>query len=52
MTKFDDWFEANRDRLSDLLRNDQEEALYAAWFAGYEAGLEYMGKYAKVLWKE
>lgn len=47
---FDEWFEANRDKLSDLLRNDQLEALYEAWFAGYEAGMDEMGKFAKKMW--
>jgi CBS-domain-containing membrane protein len=47
---FDEWFEANRDELSDLLRDDQLEALYRAWLAGYEAGMAEMGKFARELW--
>jgi len=47
---FDEWFEANRDQLSGLLRNDQLEALYQAWLAGYEAGLAEMSKFYKPLW--
>ena len=47
---FEEWFEENRDELSDLLRDDQLEALYQAWLAGYEAGLAEMGKFARELW--
>ena len=47
---FDEWFEANRDELAVLLRGDQEQALYKAWLAGYESGLEEMGKFARELW--
>jgi len=47
---FDIWFEENKDELSSLLRNDELEALYKAWFAGYEAGLDEMGKFARELW--
>jgi hypothetical protein len=47
---FEEWFEANRDELATLLRNDDVEALYKAWLAGYEAGLAEMGKFAKELW--
>ncbi len=47
---FDEWFEKNRDELAGLLRGDQQEALYRVWFAGYEAGLEAMGKIAGELW--
>jgi hypothetical protein len=36
---FEEWFEENKDELAQLLRGDQEEALYKAWLAGYEAGL-------------
>lgn len=47
---FDEWFEANRDKLTELLRNDQRELLFTAWLAGYEAGLDEMGKFTKELW--
>lgn len=47
---FEEWFEANRDKLAELLRNDDVEALYKSWLAGYEAGLAEMGKFAKELW--
>lgn len=47
---FDEWFEQNRDHLAELLRNDAKEALYLAWFAGFEYGLDDMGKFAKELW--
>jgi len=43
---FDEWFEENKDELSLLLRNDELEALYRTWLAGYEAGLDEMGKFA------
>ena len=44
---FNEWFEKNKDELSLLLRNDELEALYRAWLAGYEAaGLDAMGKFA------
>ena len=46
---FDEWFEANRDELEKLLRNDQYELIYKAWLAGYEAGLDEMGKFARKL---
>ena len=47
---FEEWFETNRDELATLLRNDDVEALYKAWLAGYEAGLAEMGKFARELW--
>jgi len=47
---FDEWFEENRDELAALLRGDAEEALFRAWLAGYEAGLDEMGKFTKELW--
>jgi hypothetical protein len=47
---FDEWVEQNRDELAPLLRGDEIEALYRAWFAGYEAGLATMGEFAKDLW--
>jgi len=47
---FDEWFEQNRDELAPLLRSDDVEALYRAWFAGYEAGMDKMSKFARELW--
>jgi hypothetical protein len=47
---FEEWFEENRDDLSDLLRDDQLEALYRAWLAGMEYGMAEMGKFARELW--
>ncbi len=47
---FEEWFEENKDELAQLLRGDQEEALYKAWLAGYEAGMDEMGKFARELW--
>jgi hypothetical protein len=49
---FDEWFEQNKEELAPLLRGDEEEALYRAWFAGYEAGLAEMSKFARELWTE
>jgi len=41
---FDEWFVRNREELKRLLGDDAEEALYRAWFAGYEAGMRYISK--------
>lgn len=46
---FDEWFEEHKDELAQLLRGDQEEALYQAWLAGYTAGLDQMGNFVKTL---
>jgi hypothetical protein len=48
---FDEWFEQNRDRLTELLRNDQHELIYTAWRAGYQEGLKEMGKFALEIWE-
>lgn len=48
MLTFDEWFEQQREELKTLLRNDQQEALYLAWFAGYEAGLTAMGDLLRI----
>lgn len=47
---FNEWFEEHKDELAQLLRGDQEEALYKAWLAGYTAGLGEMGEFARELW--
>jgi hypothetical protein len=47
---FDEWFEEHKDELAELLRGDQEEALYKAWLAGMEYGMADMGKFARELW--
>ena len=47
---FEEWFEANRDELATLLRNDDVEALYKAWLAGMEYGMDEMGKFTRELW--
>ena len=47
---FEEWFEENQDQLTELLRNDQHELIYVAWLAGYEAGMDEMGKFARELW--
>ena len=49
---FNEWFEANQDTLTELLRNDQHEMLYTAWRAGYEAGLDEMRKFTHELWSK
>lgn len=49
---FNEWFEKNKDNLAELLRGDQEEALYDAWLAGYTAGLAEMGDFTKTLIKD
>jgi hypothetical protein len=49
---FDEWFEEHKDELAQLLRGDQEEALYRAWLAGYTAGLGEMGDFTKTLIKD
>lgn len=38
MRTFENWFEENKAALEPMLRGDAEEALYAAWIAGYGAG--------------
>ena len=49
---FNEWFEANQDTLTELLRNDQQELLYKAWLAGYEAGMSELGKFTMELWSK
>lgn len=49
---FEEWFKSNRDNLAELLCNNQEEALYCAWFAGMEYGMDEMSKFTRELWKE
>jgi len=44
--EFNNWFEENRDRLEQLLRNDQQELVYECWLAGYQAGLKEMSNFA------
>jgi hypothetical protein len=34
---FNDWLEKHKDELTPLLRNDQAEALFMAYLAGYDA---------------
>ena len=46
----EEWFEANRYEMEELLRNDQYELIYKVWLAGREAGLTEMSKFAKELW--
>jgi hypothetical protein len=48
---FNEWFEEHKDELAQLLRGDQEEALYRAWLAGMEYGCFDMDKVARGLWK-
>jgi hypothetical protein len=37
--------------IANVGNGDQEQAVYQAWLAGYEAGLAEMGKFARELWK-
>lgn len=53
ISKFDQWFEANKTELEQMLRNDQYELLYTAWAAGYAAGCDSISKLASDLsWYE
>lgn len=52
-SKFDRWFEDNREELEKMLRNDDYEMLYKAWSAGYAAGCDSMSKFISDLsWYE
>ena len=42
-----EWFESNRDELSELLRNDVEEALFKAYLAGIEHGGKFVAEIHK-----
>lgn len=44
ISKFDQWFEDNREELERMLRSDSYELLYQAWAAGYAAGCDSMSK--------
>jgi hypothetical protein len=39
-----DWLEEHKDELTPLLQNDQTEALFMAWAAGYQAGANAIAK--------
>ena len=45
--EFNAWLQEHKDELIDLLRNDQEEALFMAWLAGYSAGGNFIGNIFK-----
>jgi hypothetical protein len=47
---FDEWFEQHKDILAGLLRNDQLEALWLAWYAGYQKGLDDRLEIDKEFW--
>ncbi len=47
---FTEWFEENRELLAELLRGDQEEALWLAWYAGYQKGLDDRANIEKEIW--
>lgn len=49
--KFEEWLEQNREELLKLLRNDTEQALYLAWIAGMEYGLDEMADFTKKYWQ-
>lgn len=53
ISKFDEWFEANKSELEQMLRNDQYELLCTAWAAGYAAGCDSMSETVRYLfWHE
>lgn len=45
---YDDWFQKNEELIYELARNDMHELLWAAWFAGYGNGLDYMSERGNV----
>jgi len=49
---FDTWLEEHKDELTPLLRNDQEEALFLAWLAGYNAGTDTMSNFFTKAWSK
>jgi hypothetical protein len=49
---FEEWFEENREDLEALLRSDQLELAYKCWLAGYEAGLNEMGRFTADLFND
>lgn len=50
---FDTWFEEHKDELLALYRTDGfEEAIYKAWLAGIEYGLNEMKDFAASIFKE
>lgn len=48
---FDEWLEENKERLEPLLHADTQRFAYECWLAGYEEGLNHMGKFASDLFK-
>lgn len=53
IVKFDDWFEANKSELEEMLRSDNYEMLYRVWVAGYAAGCDSMSSVVSdLLWNE
>ena len=53
ISKFDEWFEANRAELEKMLNSDNYEMLYLAWAGGYSAGCDSMSKFVSDLsWYE
>jgi len=49
---FNDWLEEHKDKLTELLRNDQTEALFMAWLAGYDSGADQMIGIVKTAWSK
>lgn len=47
---FDEWFRRNEELCHEMLRSDQYELLYQAWFGGYSAGLDAMANMTSPLW--
>lgn len=52
MNKFDQWLDEHQSEIEPYLKtNDVAEALYLAWAAGYEAGMDEMGKFSRDLFR-
>ena len=47
---FDEWFEANREILTPMMRVNELDALWLAWYAGYQKGLDDRIKIDEELW--
>ena len=49
---FNDWLEKHKDELAELLLNDQTDALFMAWLAGYDSGADQMIGIVKTAWSK
>lgn len=51
-SKFEEWLDEHQSELEPLIRtNDMAEVLYMAWHAGYEEGMNEMGKFSRDLFR-